>query len=194
MGLPPPRALEPRSCLSSSPPRTLPLPQSGAPGAPGASLSHCSVPGPHGGGQRPSPLARGIQADAPTPAPGNPNSVCGAPGCPLVGVTSPTGAHHILRRTRSRAQSSRGASASPVLPPTPLWATPHNAQSNCGFPPPESPLPKTKGDEFYFIAYKKGFDRFYCQNIFSSPSAPDFIVQHAPPPPHRRRNPNKSAE
>ena len=181
MGLPPPRALEPRSCLSSSPPRTLPLPQSGAPGAPGASLSHCSVPGPHGGGQRPSPLAGGIQADAPTPALGEPEQRLRGP-FPNGGTSHPS------------TCPVSGASASPVLPPTPLWATPHNAQSNCGFPPPESPLPKTKGDEFHLIAYKKGFDRFYCQNIFSSPSAPDFIVQHAPPPPRRRRNPNKSAE
>ena len=45
-----------------------------ASGAPGMSLLHCSVSGLDGGGQRPSPLPRGIQVD--TPAVGRRSELC----------------------------------------------------------------------------------------------------------------------
>ena len=46
------------------PTHPLPFPREVVP--PGLSLSHCSVSGPHGGGQRPSPLATCVQVDTHT--------------------------------------------------------------------------------------------------------------------------------
>ena len=45
--------------------------------APGLSLLHCSVAGPHGGGQLPSPLAWGVQVDTPVPPVGDPSLAVG---------------------------------------------------------------------------------------------------------------------
>ena len=68
-------------------------------GTPGLSLFHCSVLGPHRGGQLPSPLARYVPVDTPYRRWGTPPqrrplgsrmSTCG--------VTSPTGAHNNLPR------------------------------------------------------------------------------------------------
>ena len=75
IGLPPPRALPPSACPIFPPP---PTPPSLAPGvcpneAPGLSLCHCSVSGPHGGGQLPSALPQCVQADTPVPAVGGPS-------------------------------------------------------------------------------------------------------------------------
>ena len=73
--------------------------------APGLALFHCSVSGPHRGGQLPSPLARSVPVDPPYRRCGTPPqrrllgprmSTCG-------GVTS---ACHNLPPVRSRAQSS----------------------------------------------------------------------------------------
>jgi len=50
--------------------RSLPFPRQCANAAPTLSLSHCPVSGPHGGGHRPSRLARGVQVGTPTPVMG----------------------------------------------------------------------------------------------------------------------------
>ena len=78
----PPQAAVP---IGLSPARALPLPLPGLPspshtpflspgncanGAPGLSLFHCSVSGPHGGGHRPLPLAGCVQVGTPIQAVG----------------------------------------------------------------------------------------------------------------------------
>ena len=60
IGLSPPRALPPPRPPYPHLPTHRSLPSGGrANGAPGPSLCHCPVSGPHGGGRRPSPLAMG---------------------------------------------------------------------------------------------------------------------------------------
>ena len=75
IGLSPPRALPLPPPGLSLPPRTPPSIPLGvcANRAPTPSLFHCSVSGPHGGGQPPSPLATCVQADTPIRAVGDPS-------------------------------------------------------------------------------------------------------------------------
>ena len=68
-----------RPTLTSPTPPSLPS-VGCATAAPGLSLCHCPVSGPHGGGRRPSPLAKGVQVDTPTPAVGGPDGGLWAPG------------------------------------------------------------------------------------------------------------------
>ena len=61
--------------LPSPPPHPLPFPSGGcATAAPGLSLLHCPVSGPHGGRRRPSPLAKGVQAAVGDPSPRAPGA------------------------------------------------------------------------------------------------------------------------
>ena len=70
----PPQAAAPIGLSPPCAPAPPSFPSGGsANGAPGLSLFHCSVPRLHGGGQTPSPLARCVQADNPTPAVGDPS-------------------------------------------------------------------------------------------------------------------------
>ena len=81
--------------LPLTPPTPPSFPSGGcANGAPGLSLFHCSVSGPHGGGPLPSPLVTRVQVDTPVPAVGDPSPTAALrPRNVHLRVASPTGAH-----------------------------------------------------------------------------------------------------
>ena len=106
--LTPSRPTLPLPGLSSPSPTPPSIPPGGcANAAPGLSLSHCPVSGPHGEGHRPSPLARGVQAGTPRSA--SPAAAFGPPKVHL-GGHSPDGgtSQHILRRAQPSSAGGGG--------------------------------------------------------------------------------------
>ena len=75
-------------------------------GPPGA-VFHCSVSGPRGGGQLPSPLAGGVQVDTPVPAVGGGRR--GAPASPTSEGCSSGGGTRFIKGARNQRLNSRTA-------------------------------------------------------------------------------------
>ena len=125
IGPSPPRALTlPLPGLSLPPLHPLPFPSGRcANGAPGLSLSHCPVSGPHGGGQRPSPLARPVQVDTPVTAAFGPRDVHLRGHLPHSGTTGARGGGGVMVSQPSAVKGfhSIDPTRGPVPPPLTTW-------------------------------------------------------------------------
>ena len=118
---------------------SLPFPLGGCThGAPGLSLFHCSVSGPHRGGQLPLPLARCVSLGTPIPAVGNPSPTAafgpqdvrrawGAGGGQVGGQLSMSerdGSHYFSKRELKYCGMAHEGMNSIPVPHSPLYPFP----------------------------------------------------------------------